>query len=144
MARAFPFLILGVVLGAPTCRAQGQQKGSPPASGESSSSSSQIPIGDLAQPGQTDASRNAAAAAKDVDVGSFYMRKGDANAAIPRFEEAVRLQPNAAKSRLLLAEAYEKTGEKANALKTYRDYLQAFPKAADAEKIEKKIEKLSR
>ncbi|MGA3294233.1 MAG: tetratricopeptide repeat protein [Candidatus Acidiferrales bacterium] len=145
MKRAIASLVLSLALAAPAWSAQGQQKKTPaPASGESSSSSSQIPVEDQAQTAQTDASRDAATAEKDIEVGSFYIRKGDPNAAIPRFQDAIRLRPNYAKPRVLLAEAYEKQGDKPSAVKTYKEYLQAFPKAPDAEKIHKKIEKLSR
>ena len=82
-------------------------------------------------------------ARRDLDVGTYYMHKGDVDAAISRFEEAVRLQPNLVKARMLLAEAYEKKGDKAAAVKCYREYLQAFPKAPDVKKIQRKIEKLS-
>jgi len=75
-------------------------------------------------------------------VASYYMRKGDMNAAIPRLQEAVQLKPHYAKARLMLAEAYEKDRDKDSALKTYQDYLKVFPNASDAKKIEKKIEKL--
>jgi len=44
---------------------------------------------------------------------------------------------------LLLAEAYEKKGDKAEALKYYKEYLQVFPTAPDAKNVRKKIEKLS-
>jgi uncharacterized protein YktA (UPF0223 family) len=43
----------------------------------------------------------------------------------------------------LLAEAYEKKGDKLSAAKSYKEYLQAFPNAADKKKIETKIEKLT-
>lgn len=82
-------------------------------------------------------------AEKDVDVASYYMRKGDMNAAIPRLQEAVQLNPHYAKARLLLGEAYERDHDKDSAVKTYQDYLKAFPNASDAKKIQKKIEKLS-
>jgi tetratricopeptide (TPR) repeat protein len=82
-------------------------------------------------------------AEQDVDVGEFYMHKGDVDAAIPRFEDAIQLRPNYAKPRLLLAEAYEKKGDKFNAVKYYKEYIKVFPGAPDAKKIQKKIEKLS-
>jgi TolA-binding protein len=44
---------------------------------------------------------------------------------------------------LLLAEAYEKKGDKLGAAKCYREYLKAFPKAPDAAKLQRKIEKLT-
>jgi len=83
-------------------------------------------------------------AVKDVEVGEFYMHKGDLDAAISRFEEAIQLRPNYAQPRLLLAEIYEKKGEKDQAVKYYKEYLQVYPHAPDAKRIEKKIEKLSK
>jgi tetratricopeptide (TPR) repeat protein len=83
-------------------------------------------------------------AAQDIDIGTFYMHKGDLDAAIGRFEDAIRLRPNFAKPRILLAEVYEKKGDKAEALHYYKEYLQVFPDAPDAKKVQKKIEKLSK
>ena len=76
-------------------------------------------------------------------MASYYMRRGDMNAAIPRLQEAVQLKPHYAKARLMLAEAYERVHDKDSAVKTYQNYLNAFPNASDAKKIQKKIEKLS-
>ncbi|HWG58478.1 MAG TPA: hypothetical protein VN661_05475 [Candidatus Acidoferrales bacterium] len=83
-------------------------------------------------------------AAKDVEVGTFYLRKGDPDAAIDRFKEAVRLRPDWGEPRKLLGEAYEKKHDKATALKYYKEYLQVFPNPTDRKKIEKKIAKLSK
>ncbi len=44
---------------------------------------------------------------------------------------------------MLLAEAYEKKGDKEEALHYYKEYLQVLPNAADAKKIQKKIDQLS-
>lgn len=85
-----------------------------------------------------------AKAAQDVDVGTFYMHKGDYGAAISRLEEAVQLDPRYPKARLLLAECYEKQGDKTHALETYQAYVKEFPDARDDKKIRKKIEELSR
>jgi len=92
---------------------------------------------------QQQAQYNPREAEKDVEVATFYMRKGDPDASIPRLEEAIRLRPNYAKPRLMLAEIYEKKEDKENALKYYREYLQVYPHAPDAKKVEKKIAKLS-
>jgi tetratricopeptide (TPR) repeat protein len=81
-------------------------------------------------------------AEKDIEVGTFYMHKGDVDAAIPRFEDAAKLRPEYGKPRLLLAEAYEKKHDSSAALKYYKEYLKVYPHAPDAKKIEKKIEKL--
>ena len=85
-----------------------------------------------------------AKAAKDVDVGSFYLHKGDYGAAISRLKEAVQLDPRYPKARLLLAESYAKQGDRTHALETYQAYLKEFPDARDEKKIQKKVEELSR
>lgn len=79
----------------------------------------------------------------DIDVGNFYKDKGDIDAAIGRYEDAIRLKPDFGKPRLLLAEIYEKRGDNDTALKYYKEYLQVYPDAPDKKKVEKKIEKLS-
>lgn len=83
-------------------------------------------------------------AQQDVDVGMYYLHKGDVDAAISRFEHAVSLRANFAKPRLLLAECYEKKGDPSEALRYYKEYLQVLPNAPDAKKIREKIEKLSK
>ncbi len=83
-------------------------------------------------------------AAKDVDVGTFYMHKGDYGAAISRLKEAVQIDPNYGKARLLLAESYEKQGDHTHALETYREYLKVFPHARDDQKVRKKIAEIER
>ena len=91
-----------------------------------------------------DQAYNPVPAEKDVEVATFYMRKGDADAAIPRLEDAIKVKPDYAKPRLMLAEIYEKKGEKGDAVKYYQDYLRVFPHAPDAKKIQGKIDKLSK
>jgi tetratricopeptide (TPR) repeat protein len=83
-------------------------------------------------------------AEQDVEVGTFYMHKGDVDAAIARFEDAIRLKSNFAKPRLLLAQVYEKKGDKVTSAKYYKEYLEVYPHAPDAKKIQAKIEKLTR
>jgi tetratricopeptide (TPR) repeat protein len=127
-------LLLSVTLGLPARCAQ-----SPQDTGESSSKQPNVP-----PPKDKTTNYDPLPAEQDVDVGTFYMHKGDIDAAIPRFEDAIRLRPNFAKPRLLLAEAYEKKGDKSTAVKYYKEYLKVFPGAPDTKKIQKKIEKLSR
>ncbi len=90
-----------------------------------------------------DSTPNRSTADEDINVGIFYLHKGDEDAAIPRFDDAVRKQPKLAKPRLLLAEAYEKKGDKRGAARCYEEYLQAFPDAADRNKIQKRVDKLT-
>jgi len=81
-------------------------------------------------------------AEKDLEVGRYYMKKGDVDAAIDRFEDATLAKPGYALPFRYLAEAQEKKGLKKLAIKSYTRYLDLYPHAEDADKIHKKIEKL--
>lgn len=143
MLRKFA-LFAGLLALAATARAQApnQQKTAPPSQTKQA-------------PAAADSSSSSAAAAdqpqwdpfhaeQDVEVGTFYMHKGDSDAAIGRFEDAIRLDPKLAKPRFLLAEIYEKKKNNARAVQYYREYLKVYPDAPDAKKVEQKIEKLSK
>lgn len=118
---------------------QGQgQQGQPPAESSSKKKDqTKTPAADE-DPHKYDAYN----AEKDIEVGTFYLHKGDLDAAIPRFEEAASLRPTYGKPRLLLAEVYEKKKDTDSALRYYKEYLKVYPNAPDAKKIHKKIEKL--
>jgi tetratricopeptide (TPR) repeat protein len=81
-------------------------------------------------------------AEKDIEVGQYYMKKGDVDAAIDRFQDATVAKPGYAVPFKYLGEAQEKKGLKKPAAKSYQRYLDLYPKAEDAEKIRKRIEKL--
>jgi tetratricopeptide (TPR) repeat protein len=81
-------------------------------------------------------------AEKDIRIGHYYMNKGDVDAAIDRFEDAIVAKPGFALPYLYLGEAQEKKGQKRVAAKSYTKYLDLDPHAGDAEKVRKKIEKL--
>jgi cytochrome c-type biogenesis protein CcmH/NrfG len=81
-------------------------------------------------------------AAKSVEVGTFYMRKGEYDAAIDRFQEAARLQPGLAKPYLLLGEVYEKKGDAGSAVEAYRTYLKLYRTAPDRARILERIQRL--
>lgn len=81
-------------------------------------------------------------AEKDMEVGQYYMRKGDVEAAIDRFQDATLAKPGYAIPFRFLGEAQEKKGLKKQAIKSYQRYLDLYPHAEDGEKIKKKLEKL--
>jgi tetratricopeptide (TPR) repeat protein len=120
---------------------QPDQKPDDKDSGQWSSSSSPSPA--IKQPPQELPKYNPLPAEQDVEVGTYYMHKGDAEAAISRFEDAIQLKADYAKPRMLLAQIYEKKGDKADAVKYYKEYLQVYPHAPDAKKVHAKIEKLT-
>jgi tetratricopeptide (TPR) repeat protein len=81
-------------------------------------------------------------AEKDLEVGQYYMKKGDVDAAIDRFQDATTAKPGYAIPFRFLAEAQEKKGLKKQAIKSYQRYLDLYPHAEDGRKVRKKIEKL--
>lgn len=81
-------------------------------------------------------------AEKDMQVGEYYMHKGDLDAAIDRFEDATLAKPGYAVPFRYLGEAQEKKGMKKQAIKSYQRYLDLYPKAEDKDKVQKKIDKL--
>jgi tetratricopeptide (TPR) repeat protein len=83
-------------------------------------------------------------AEKDLEVGQYYMRRGDLDAAIDRFQDATTAKPGYAIPFRFLGEAQEKKGLKKQALKSFQRYLDLYPHAEDGEKVRKKIDKLHR
>ncbi len=81
-------------------------------------------------------------AEKDLEVGQYYMRKGDVDAAIDRFQDATTAKPGYAVPFRYLGEAQEKKGLKKQAIASYSRYLELYPHAEDGDKIRKKIDKL--
>jgi tetratricopeptide (TPR) repeat protein len=81
-------------------------------------------------------------AEKDLEVGQYYMHKGDVDAAIDRFQDAIIAKPGYAIPFRWLGEAQEKKGLKKQAVKSYQRYLDLYPHAEDGDKIRKKIDKL--
>ena len=81
-------------------------------------------------------------AEKDIEVGEHYMHKGDYDAAIDRFQDAIEAKPGYAIPFRYLGEAQEKKGLKKQAIKSYQRYLDLYPRAEDGARIKKKLEKL--
>jgi tetratricopeptide (TPR) repeat protein len=81
-------------------------------------------------------------AEKDLEVGQYYMKKGDVDAAIDRFEDAAAAKPGFAIPYKYLGEAHEKKGQKREAIKAYTRYLDLYPHAEDGAKVRKKIDRL--
>jgi Tfp pilus assembly protein PilF len=129
-------VVLGMIAGVAVTRAQD------PGSYSSSKPSQPATSSSTPMPGADQPPFNPLPAEKDVDVATFYMKKGDPDAAIPRLEEAIKLNPNYAKPRLMLGEIYEKKKDNDKAVKYYQDYLKVLPHAPDAKKIQEKIAKL--
>jgi tetratricopeptide (TPR) repeat protein len=80
-------------------------------------------------------------AAKEVQIGNFYFKKGSYRAAAQRFREATRWNPGDGEAWLRLGEASEKLKDPKAAKEAYAKYLQVVPDAKNAAQIRKKIGK---
>jgi tetratricopeptide (TPR) repeat protein len=83
-------------------------------------------------------------AAKSLEVGTFYLKKGRVDAAIDRFQEAAQYEPGLAEPWKLLGEAYAKKRNYALSVSAYNKYLQIFPSAPDAPKVRKVVARLQK
>jgi len=81
-------------------------------------------------------------AENDIEVAQHYMHIGDYDAAIDRLQDAIDSKPGYAIPFRYLGEAQEKKGLKKQAIKSYQRYLDLYPRAEDAAKIRKRIDKL--
>jgi len=96
----------------------------------------------FAQAQQEDAPFDPLRAAKAVEVGEFYMRRKNYDAAISRFEEAVYFKPNYALAYFRLGQSYEKALRPVDALRAYRKYLEILPTGKEARWAKKRIAEL--
>ena len=83
-------------------------------------------------------------AEKSVEIGMFYLKKKNYDAAIERFLDALIYKPRFARPHLLLGEAFEKKREYEDSIMHYTAYLEILPNAEDADKVRKKINNLGR
>jgi Flp pilus assembly protein TadD len=66
-------------------------------------------------------------AAKDIEVGEFYLKRKNYRAALDRFNEALLYKPNDAEATFRLAQTQEKLGLFTEASQNYSTYLKTFP-----------------
>jgi tetratricopeptide (TPR) repeat protein len=81
-------------------------------------------------------------AAKDVEVGDFYYKRGNYHAAEARYRDALLYKDNDAIATFRLAECLEKMGILDDARAQYESYLRILPHGPEAEKAEKGIARL--
>jgi tetratricopeptide (TPR) repeat protein len=81
---------------------------------------------------------------KDIEVGTFYLRRGSYDAALERFQEAAKLHPGLALPYLKLGETYEKRKDLPMAVASYRKYLELYKAAPDGNSVRKHIEQLDK
>jgi tetratricopeptide (TPR) repeat protein len=83
-------------------------------------------------------------AQKEIRTGEFYFKKGSYRAAITRFREATKWNPNNPEAWLRLGDSAEKQNDEKTAAEAYSKYLQLQPDAKNSPEVKKKLEKLKK
>ena len=81
-------------------------------------------------------------AEKSVEIGMYYLKKKNYDAAIDRFRDALRYKPGFARPHFLLGKAFEGKREYEDSILHYNAYLEILPNADDAKEVRKKIASL--
>lgn len=123
----------------PACASQNPQTKHPAGQDSQTQSSSAHSSNDQRKP-----EFNPMRAIHDVEVGKFYMKRGDLAGAIARFKEAMLYKPHYAEARLLLGQAYEKKDDPQNAITYYKQYLEILPNTPESKKVRERIAALEK
>lgn len=83
-------------------------------------------------------------AEKNLKIGNTYFKKGNYEAAISRYQDAIEYQPSLFAAYDALGRAYEKKGERAKALEVYRDFLGKYPDFSKASEFKSRIARLEK
>jgi tetratricopeptide (TPR) repeat protein len=81
-------------------------------------------------------------AAKDIEVGYYYLRDRNYLAAESRLKEAVEIKPDSPQALIGLAQAQQKLGKRNDARQNYEAYLKLNPDGPDSEKVKKALAQL--
>jgi tetratricopeptide (TPR) repeat protein len=101
-----------------------------------------LPGGDTSSPDAGAGGHNAALAAKDTQVGTFYLRTGDYKGAYDRFDEAAKADPGNADAVFGLAESARRLNRRDEAIRNYQLYLSALPDGPRAKDSRKALKEL--
>jgi tetratricopeptide (TPR) repeat protein len=83
-------------------------------------------------------------ALKDIEVGDFYFKRKNYQAALDRYREALVWKSNDAIANFRMAQCFEKLGKPDEAVAHYRQYLQVLPHGPLAEEAHKAVQKFQR
>lgn len=81
-------------------------------------------------------------AMKNLEVGDYYFKQHNYNAALSRYCEALSYKPNDALSNFRIAEALDKLGDLSEALPYYENYLKILPEGPLAGQCKKAITRI--
>jgi tetratricopeptide (TPR) repeat protein len=81
-------------------------------------------------------------AAKDIEVGDFYLKRKNYKAALDRYHEALQWKPNDAVATFRMGQCLEKLKQPEEAQTHYQEYLKILPNGPLAEDARRSLERL--
>jgi Flp pilus assembly protein TadD len=81
-------------------------------------------------------------AAKSIEVGNYYFKRGNYRAAEDRYREALRYKENDAMATIRLAICLEKLGVLDDARSEYESYLKILPRGPESDQAQKALDRL--
>jgi tetratricopeptide (TPR) repeat protein len=78
-------------------------------------------------------------AEKEIRIGNYYYKKGSNKAAMRRYEEAVKWDPNSAEGWYKLGEARSKLGDDKGAREAWTKYLEVEPDGKHVSYVKKRL-----
>jgi len=83
-------------------------------------------------------------AEQNINIGNFYFKKKNYNAAIQRYLSALEYQPDSILACEALARAYEKSGQVPKAIETYKGFIEKNPDSPKSSEFRLKLARLQK
>ena len=87
---------------------------------------------------------NPALAEQNLNIGNFYFKKKNYEAAIGRYLEAIEYQPDSFPAYDALTRAYEKTGDMEKAARAYREFIGKSPDSPRLSEFRARLAKIEK
>jgi predicted TPR repeat methyltransferase len=97
------------------------------------------PEEDISVDQKTEYVLNPLQAEKEIRVGNYYLKKGSNKAAVRRYEEAVKWDPNSAEGWYKLGEAHSKMGNDKGVREAWKKYLELEPDGKYVAAVKKRL-----
>jgi tetratricopeptide (TPR) repeat protein len=83
-------------------------------------------------------------AEQNIDIGNFYFKKRNYDAAIQRYLEAIEYQPDSVRAYEALTRAYEKKGDTEKAIAAYKEFIDYYPNSPKSPEFRIRLAKLEK
>jgi tetratricopeptide (TPR) repeat protein len=83
-------------------------------------------------------------AEQNINIGNFYFKKRNYDAAIQRYLEAIEYQPDSVRAYEALTRAYEKKGDNEKAINAYKEFIEHNPDSPKSPEFRVRLAKLEK